>query len=353
LRLNSRILIEQYKYSREENKDINGRVFMPEEILENVYRIKILLPNSPLKMLNSYLIKGNGRNLLIDTGFNHPGCKEALLGELKELDADMSETDVLLTHLHADHTGLASEISLPGTRIFLSRKEIPWMLAETRYKFWDMDNKMLLKSGFSPEALADEQLFTTSRKMASNSYFDKYSPIDEGDEFVCGNYTLKAVSTAGHTPDHMCFWIEKQKTMFTGDHVLFDITPNITLWNSVEDSLGDYLRSLKKIDKYDVMLALPGHRETGNFHARIAELLTHHEKRLEECYIVVLNNPDSSVYDIAGKMSWNIRCNSWDDFPISQKCFAVGECQSHLRHLEIMGRVRSGEDGNIVRYRAG
>ena len=117
----------------------------------------------------------------------------------------------------------------------------------------------------------------------------------------CGGYTLKAVLTPGHTPAHMCFWMEETKTMFTGDHVLFDISPNITLWQEVDDSLGDYLESLKKIDKYDVKLALPGHRESGDFHARIVDLLEHHEKRLEECLDVVCSNPDMTIYDIAGK----------------------------------------------------
>ena len=140
--------------------------------------------------------------------------------------------------------------------------------------------------------------------------------------------------------------------MFTGDHVLFDISPNITLWNNVEDSLGDYLKSLKYIDEYDVRLALPSHREIGDFHERIAHLLDHHEMRLEECYNVVLNNPDLSVYDIAGKMSWKIRCNSWEDFPINQKWFAVGECHSHLRHLEKLGKVKANGEEQIVRFRA-
>ena len=47
--------------------------------------------------------------------------------------------------------------------------------------------------------------------------------------------------------------------MLLGDHVLFDITPNITDWWDVPDSLGDYLRSLDKLVAYPVTLPLPGH----------------------------------------------------------------------------------------------
>lgn len=325
---------------------------MPQEIMKNLYCISVNLPNSPLRNLNSYLIKGEGRNILIDTGYNHPECREALLGGLDELEIDMANTDILLTHLHADHTGLAPEIAVPGTRVFISRAEIPWMFGATRRDLWALDNIKLARSGFDMELINNSLRNASSRNMAANPDFDKYLPIDDGDEFSCGGYTLKALVMPGHTPAHICFWLEEQKTMITGDHVLFDISPNITLWNFVEDSLGDYLNSLKKIDSYDVRLALPAHRGTGDFHERVAELFNHHEKRLEECYEAILNNPDSSVYEIAGKMSWKIRCNSWEDFPINQKWFAVGECHSHIRHLEKLGKVIANDDEHIIRFRA-
>ena len=324
---------------------------MPEEILKNIYRIQVQLPNSPLKILNSYLIKGEDRSILIDTGFNRIECKQALISELEKLKVNLAETDILLTHLHADHTGLAPELYVPGTRIFISRNEIPWLLGSTRRELWEQDAKRMRRAGFALETIMDERTFSTSRKMASNPEFDQYLPIDEGDEFSCGGYTLKALMTPGHTPAHMCFWLEEQKTMFTGDHVLFDISPNITLWIGVDDSLGDYLESLKRIDAYDVELALPGHRGFGDFHARTAQLLEHHEKRLEECLEVVRKNPDMNVYDIAGKMSWRIRCNSWEDFPPNQKWFAVGECHAHLRHLQTRGKVEEYYDGEYIRYR--
>ena len=324
---------------------------MPEEIMKNLYRLQIHLPSSPLKNLNCYVIKGGDRNILIDTGFKHPECKEELLSGLNELNVDLADTDIILTHLHSDHTGLAPEIAVTGTRVFISRDEIPWMFGQTRRDMWAMDNKKLARAGFDFEALNNSLKNASSRSMASNPEFEDYLPIDDGDEFSCGGYKLKAVLTPGHTPAHMCFWMAEQKTMFTGDHVLFDISPNITLWNNVEDSLGDYLTSLKNIDEYDVRLALPGHREIGNFHERIAQLLDHHEMRLEECYKVVLNNPDLSVYDITGKMTWKIRCNSWEDFPINQKWFAVGECHSHLRHLEKRGRVKADYSEEVVHFR--
>lgn len=324
---------------------------MSREILPNLYQIKVPLPRNPLRVLNSYVIKGQDRNVIIDTGFNQPECEEALKAALQELDVDMLNTDILLTHLHSDHTGLVPVLASENSRVYISRAEIPWMYGESRRELWKGDNVKFGRAGFSDRELSflDKAV---SRDMAADKAFDRYLPIDDGMIFEYGGYKLQAVATPGHTPIHMCFWMEDQKTMFTGDHVLFDITPNITYWSELEDSLGDYLNSLRMIDKYDVRLALPGHRETGDFHKRISELLSHHQKRLEECLGIVRENPGLTTYQVAGKMSWKIRCNSWEDFPLGQKWFAVGECHSHLRRLEMEGLIETNYEETVLRFYA-
>ena len=135
---------------------------MPEEIMTNLYRIQISLPNSPLRMLNSYVIKGEVRNILIDTGFNLIECRESLMSELHELGVDMADTDILLTHLHADHTGLVPEIYVPGSRVFISRQEIPWLYGQTRRDLWARENQRMLHSGFTPDTVGSGKTFSTS-----------------------------------------------------------------------------------------------------------------------------------------------------------------------------------------------
>ena len=51
---------------------------MIEELLPDLFRIEIPLPNSPLKYLNSYVIRSPERNLVIDTGLNRKECLEAM-----------------------------------------------------------------------------------------------------------------------------------------------------------------------------------------------------------------------------------------------------------------------------------
>ena len=81
---------------------------MPEEICQNIYRIEVPLPENPLKSLNSYVIKGKDRNLVVDTGFNQKICLEAMQTGLSTLGIDLSQTDFFITHFHADHFGLVA-----------------------------------------------------------------------------------------------------------------------------------------------------------------------------------------------------------------------------------------------------
>ena len=92
-------------------------------IEDNIYTIPVPLPNNPLRSLNSYVIKGEDRNLLIDTGFRLEACRQALTEGLAELDVDMSVTDIFLTHMHADHTGLAVDLASESSRLYISRED--------------------------------------------------------------------------------------------------------------------------------------------------------------------------------------------------------------------------------------
>lgn len=325
---------------------------MSEEVMKNIYRIEVTLPNNPMRYVNSYVITGEDKNLIIDTGFRTKECYDALTQGLKELNVDLNKTDILLTHIHSDHVGLVADIIKPGRKVFTSRKDMSWLYGESRIKNWVKDTELMARTGFDVELVLKQFAESPSKTQAGDSEFSDYTPLDDGDVLEYGGYKLKAILTPGHTPAHMCFYMEDQKAMFTGDHVLFDISPNITLWHEMDNSLGAYLDSLKMIDSYDVKIPLPGHRKIGDFHARIAKLLKHHEVRLDECASIVEANPNCCVCDVASKMKWSIRCNSWEDFPLEQKWFAVAECHSHLRMLERQGRIKGDYSEQIIRYKA-
>lgn len=328
-----------------------------EEVLPGIYRIPVPLKGNPLKELNSYLIRGD-KNLLVDTGFRTEDCRQALLEGLSLLGIRMENTDILLTHLHADHSGNAPDIVYNGNKIYMGRLDKKYTVGmgtqeENGIVLLHMSRvERLKKNGISEELIKEMLKCTPSRTMAPNPDYVDYTALDEGDEIQAGSYTLRAIETPGHTPGQMCFEIVGTGAMILGDHVLFDITPNITDWPGVEDSLGNYLASLDKIDKYDVTIPLPGHRKPADFHQRIADLKAHHERRLAECRAAIKRLGKAHLYDITGNMTWKIRAASWDDFPPAQRWFALGECLSHIDHLKRTGQIIQHDEGDIYWYEA-
>lgn len=323
---------------------------MPEELMKNLYRIPVPLPGNPLKELNAYLIRGRERTLLIDTGFRQPACREALFAGLRELGVRRGEMDVLLTHLHSDHAGLAPEAAGERT-IFVSAADRP-SLDDPAYRetFWQAMDERFRAEGFPRHLVSRMRETNPARSMAPPSG-GRYQSLQDGEILEAGGYRIECLLMPGHTPGQMCYWLEEQRVLFTGDHVLFDITPNITAWPNLPDALGAYLESLRKIRAYDAALALPGHRGSGDLRARVDELLEHHRRRLDETLAVVRAHPGRPAYELAGYMTWKILASSWEDFPVAQKWFAVGECMSHLDRLLVLGRIRQERvDGRYAYY---
>ena len=322
-----------------------------EQVAENIWSFPVVLPQNPLKWLNCYVIKGlpGERNLLIDTGFRRPECRLALEEGMRQLDIDPEETDIFLTHLHSDHTGNAPVLQEMGSRILISGIDLDILHSES----WSRRKKRVLAEGM-PEDVLKDVFEHNPAVLYAPPYFDAVR-LMEGDTLDYGGYRLECLLTPGHTPGHMCLYAKEQRLMFLGDHVLFDITPNICNWEELEDALGAYLDSLRAIMQYDVQTALPGHRNCGEItlQARCETLLRHHERRLAEAEQVVRMNPGIQAYDTAGKMTWKIQSRNWEEFPPGQKWFAVGETLAHLDYLTLRGKVERYTDAEgKIHYRA-
>lgn len=322
---------------------------MTEKITDRIWRIPVPLPGNPLRELNAYLILGSERAMVIDTGFHQDACRDALWSGLAEHGLKPGEVEVLLTHLHADHAGMAPETAGEKT-IWISRTDMR-SLAELEHRFQQRNwsDGRYRAEGFPQSILDGVEQNNPARSLAPPPG-GHYAPLEDGDVVDVGGCRLKCLSMPGHTPGQMCFLEEKEGLLFTGDHVLFDITPNITAWNGVEDSLGTYLESLKQIREVDHRLALPAHRKTGDLKARVDHLIEHHHQRLEEAMKAVAEHPGAGAYELAGCMTWRIRARTWEEFPVAQKWFAVGECMSHLDYLRLRGGIRREVDNGLYRY---
>ncbi len=310
----------------------------------------IPLPDNPLKWLNCYVIQGGsaGRSLLIDSGFRLPACREALFAGMEALGLGPDNTDVFFTHSHADHTGNARALQDRGFRLRMGRIDRETLLTND----WEARKRRALDEGMPREVLDEVFRHNPAVQLASEPF--EAETLEADAILAYGEYRFRCLLCPGHTPGHLCLLDEEKELLLTGDHVLFDITPNINSRWPRSDALGDYLESLRALRSLRVSLALPAHRGRGTqgFQARIDELLAHHRRRLDETELLVRETPGATAYQITSHITWRIRAKNWDAFPPGQKWFAMSEALAHLDHLVKEGRCRRETDaGGRVVYR--
>lgn len=320
---------------------------MPDKVAPDLYRIEVPLPDSSLKAINVYVVKSADRNLVIDTGMNVPECQKVLEEGLRELDAGPAHTDYFITHFHSDHMGLVGAMAGPEAKVYYNELEADFLKNGS-----DFESRMgafSRKAGFSEQELMESMSKHPGRRHAPRE-LPEFTILHDGDTLAVGEYRFECVQTPGHTIGHMCLYDRDRKIFLSGDHVLGNISPNITSFSEEENPLGDYLASLEKVRDFDVDLCLPGHRDViHDFRGRVDELRDHHEERLLEALGILDGGGGMAATEVASRMSWSMNTESWDEVPAMQKWFATGEAFAHLRLLIERGLIQSElQDGRVI-----
>ena len=324
-------------------EDPTRRLIRIEQVYESpsIYKLYIPLTGNALKNLNCYVLIDQGESLVIDTGFRNSECKAALMSGLAQLGVSPEHTKLFVTHLHSDHCGMAEYFDYPDTTIYMGGAEYEYLLYVLECI---PDNSMhrfsapQLAGGFPEEYLRAASESNPARIFMSSRAFP-VTKVSDGDELRVGSVRLEVVSVPGHTPGQMILYLPEEKILFSADHVLFDITPNITCWSGVRDPLGQYLQSLDKILTYDVVTVFPGHRNLSNktLEQRVQEIKDHHERRLDEIRSVLRRYPGANAYEVASHLTWSLHGATWETAPKAQQWFAVGETIAHLDYLRERG----------------
>jgi len=328
---------------------LKGCLKMIEQVYPDIFKIQIPLPNNPLKATNAYLVKGGERNLLIDTGFNRSECREAMDQAIEELGISMENTDIFITHIHGDHSGLAGYLSRPTNTVYSGRYCAQSLQGYAEEGLKDFFDDLISQSGLPHISITAHPGYTYASDIV-----DSVTIVQDGDILQVGEFSFQCIETSGHAPDHVCLYDAERKILFSGDHILGKITPNNTIWappaTITRDYLGEYLKSLDKIAGLDLKVVFPAHRyvlEDG--YTRIEELKSHHQRRLENI-LAILGNGSLSGAQVASQMQWDLSIKSWEDFPPAQKIFATGEALAHLTHLVFQKVVVKDLKDGVVYY---
>lgn len=308
------------------------RVFADPE----VFRIHVPLPRNALDEMNSYLVRDGDDAVLIDTGFDSVIGLETINVALSELGLEPTQIDLFITHSHSDHYSLAGK--LPCKRVIMSEGAYN-MAHYVCTREWDvLQHESSLAMGFTPEQ-ADLIDRTSPSTAQTGRTFFQADLVTEDDVLQVGRYAFRFIMTSGHSPEHLSLYLPEKELLFTGDHILFGISPNVAFWNFSPDTLQQYLDGLRKLRDVPVSLALPGHRDPRNAIAgRVDELIAHHERRLDECFRAIREKEGQSIVELARSVSWS-GGRQFDKLNPTQQLFAAVETRAHVEHLFALGEV--------------
>jgi NADPH2:quinone reductase len=312
-------------------------------VAEGIHRIPLPLPSDVLKAVNVYVIESDDGLLLVDGGWAIEASRDVLERGLRQLGAGFNDIRrFLVTHVHRDHYSMAAQLGEEyGADVGLGAGEKPTLDLlndHTRPRSETPFFASLVSAGAAELAAQWNEVELAVPSQSVWRYPDTWF---EGDhEIPVGRRTLEAVHTPGHTAGHYVFADRSARLMFSGDHVLPTITPSIGFtMPPAPDPLGDFMASLTKVRALPDLVVLPAHGPVApSTHARVDELLAHHEHRLTKT-LAALADGALSAFDVAHQLGWTRHERSFDELDLFNRGIAAMETKAHLDLLVARGLV--------------
>jgi glyoxylase-like metal-dependent hydrolase (beta-lactamase superfamily II) len=320
-------------------------------LIDGVSRIEIPTP-FPVGSVNCYLIEGSPITL-IDTGPKTIESLAKIQQALQNLSYDLSEIEqILITHGHLDHIGLAAQFVRERTRIHGTPTEV-WI------HYRDADALINYEAHAEIYMESFERLIGTSgvpenetRKLDPKRLIQYYMSIREpvptacsfkdGASFKTGIGEVSAVWVPGHSSGSTCFVCDEQQVIFSGDHILGDISsnPSISFDSSERIGMLTYLESLNRISSKEEYIALPGHREPiFDVKSRINELRVEYDDKFQKAADSLTYNPQT-VYELSRTV--------YGDYDTNSLVLALAETHDLLRILESRNQAKLINQNGVV-----
>jgi glyoxylase-like metal-dependent hydrolase (beta-lactamase superfamily II) len=267
---------------------------------------RLLAPNpSPFTYTGTQTyIVGRGEVAVIDPGPDLPEHVEAILSatEGERIGA------ILCTHTHRDHS--------PASRALRAAAGAPII-------------------GCAPLTLEDDG------PRADTAFDADYRPdqvLADGETIAIGGVLLEAVTTPGHTSNHLCFGLPQTGALFSGDHIMGWST---TVVSPPDGDMAAYMRSLEKLIGRDDDIYYPAHGEPVKEPQRFVRAVMAHRRQRERQILDLLEQESQSIPTMVAVMYRGIEPRLHG---------AAGRSVlAHLIDLEARDRVwRDGENWAIA-----
>jgi glyoxylase-like metal-dependent hydrolase (beta-lactamase superfamily II) len=320
---------------------------------EGVYRIPLPLPHDALRAVNVYAIADGEQVVLVDSGWALTESAEQLARALDGIGYGFADIrEFLVTHVHRDHYTQAVAIrSTHGTRVALGEGEQPSLQAiqDALRTGQAPSNRNLIRAG---AASLVAQLGDGPWKDDEALWQSPDEWLPDGVELPLRTRRLRVIATPGHTRGHVVFYDDAAGALFAGDHVLPHITPSIGFeFPPADYPLRDYLDSLRLVRSLPDARLLPAHGpDAPSVHARVDELLDHHEQRLTETAKAVEQGADTA-FEVARVVRWTRHLRAFDDLGTFNQVLATSETMAHLDVLVLRGWLTLTVNDGVAHYR--
>jgi endoribonuclease LACTB2 len=243
---------------------------------------------------NTYLVGKGKRPILLDTGIGLEIYDSLLEQGLAETKGASELQEIILTHVHQDHIGGAARVRALFGDLKVSKKA--WLGKDEAYSNLPL------------------------------------SYMEDGARIETDGATLRAIHTPGHAKDHLCYYLEEEKALFTGDLVLGAGT---TVVPEEGGGLIEYMASLRKLLPLDLAVIYPAHGPAiRDPYKKLNDYIAHRELRENQ----ILEAMKAGLAEIPLMVK-----RIYIDVPEFLHGAAGNSVLSHLNKLKKEGKVK--EDG--------
>jgi len=171
-----------------------------------------------------------------------------------------------------------------------------------------------------------------------STFESKYTPAD-GERLAVGEVPLVAIHTPGHASNCVCYLLEHERMLFTGDHVLEGVSPVIL---PPDGDMDAYLHSLEKLRAYDFERIAPGHGGVMERGKEVLRALRLHRLAREAKVVQSLRRLGRATLD-------ELTAAVYDDVALERHRWARLTLEAHL--IKLVRERRVGDSDGIWRLR--
>jgi len=238
------------------------------EVADGVLWLRFFMPIA-LDHINVYALRDGDGWTVVDCGLNLPGTRAAWETALAGPLEGRTIRQVICTHMHPDHIGLAGWLceraSAPLVMTRLEYVTARMLVADTGQSAPESGAVFYRAMGWTDAQIERWRAGYGQFGKAVSPLPQSYVRMRDGDRLKIGDDDWRVVVGEGHSPEHACLWRERDGVVLGGDQILPRISSNISVWPTEPDAdpLGDWLASLERLKGVfpDDVLILPSHGE--------------------------------------------------------------------------------------------